>query len=757
MLALATLTFAGAILLHAETPVQAASGVQTSGAAEEGSYYLSEYVEQFQDLNNGSVSVSMDTDGRYRLQKQDNSEFKILQITDFHLTGYDLDGGYGNDRNLTVADTREVLEVYRLVENTRPDLIVMTGDVIYGGDFNTFTGNKRALHTVIQLMNKMNIPWVYIMGNHDHFFADGRMGTGGKAIFMNELAQATTLMYYPDHPTFKEKGGIAEEFLYGTYKLINQDDSLNSVVVALDTGTNTQGTGDYDHAYDAQVDWYKEELRNIAADADMSVLNLKSYMYYHIPLPVVRDVLTGRLVPIHYGKQLEMPCPSIYAGKLWEAVQELGSTKTMSFGHDHVNDTWFTYKGVDFIYGKSIEYTVYADDAVTGGAQRGASEIHVRQNGSYYITENSLNEIEKNTAVMQEDGSWKYVDENHKVDASYTGAAWNGYTWVMFQPERVDASETGIKTVDGRNYIVCNGEYYNLAYIFNPKDYADLNPDLKAAFGYDEEQLIRHFINYGRYEGRKTSFLFDPVFYSNMYPELKEKFGENWSEYYDYFMNNGLYNGDQASLYFDYNFYKNANTDLQHVYGDNVTAYLDHFMKYGLKEGRQGAISFDVAFYRDSYADLLGAFGNDVRRYYLHYSLYGRKEGRIITAQFDATSYLQNNPDVQTTSGDSSLAAYRHFKENGISEGRQGSPIFNWADYRELNADLRATYGSNTYLYFKHFSRYGMKEGRQTARTFNPSIYKNRYADLKAAFGTEYSKYYRHYLRYGMAEGRIAV
>jgi hypothetical protein len=147
-----------------------------------------------------------------------------------------------------------------------------------------------------------------------------------------------------------------------------------------------------------------------------------------------------------------MPCPSIYAGKLWEAVQELGSTKTMSFGHDHVNDTWFTYKGVDFIYGKSIEYTVYADDAVTGGAQRGASEIHVRQNGSYYITENSLNEIEKNTAVMQEDGSWKYVDENHKVDASYTGAAWNGYTTSLIQNGSVATDWSGI-VFDRERYI----------------------------------------------------------------------------------------------------------------------------------------------------------------------------------------------------------------------------------------------------------------------------------------------------------------
>ena len=37
---------------------------------------------------------------------------------------------------------------------------------------------------------------------------------------------------------------------------------------------------------------------------------------------------------------------------------------------------------------------------------------------------------------------------------------------------------------------------------FDARRYADAYPDLKNAFGYDENQLINHYKQYGRHEGR---------------------------------------------------------------------------------------------------------------------------------------------------------------------------------------------------------------------------------------------------------------
>ena len=52
-------------------------------------------------------------------------------------------------------------------------------------------------------------------------------------------------------------------------------------------------------------------------------------------------------------------------------------------------------------------------------------------------------------------------------------------------------------------------------YVFDAKYYADHNADLKKAYGYDEETLYWHFVNFGIEEGRCASPFFDVKFYMN--------------------------------------------------------------------------------------------------------------------------------------------------------------------------------------------------------------------------------------------------
>lgn len=47
-------------------------------------------------------------------------------------------------------------------------------------------------------------------------------------------------------------------------------------------------------------------------------------------------------------------------------------------------------------------------------------------------------------------------------------------------------------------------ENYN---IFDYRAYANIYPDLKAAYGYDARKLYAHYVNYGRAEGRIGSFI----------------------------------------------------------------------------------------------------------------------------------------------------------------------------------------------------------------------------------------------------------
>ena len=85
------------------------------------------------------------------LQKEPGKDFKILNLADIQL-GDMLDIGKR-------AYTEETIR--RLVEETKPDLITLTGD-------QTWTGSQRlSVRYFVELMDSFQIPWAPVFGNHD--------------------------------------------------------------------------------------------------------------------------------------------------------------------------------------------------------------------------------------------------------------------------------------------------------------------------------------------------------------------------------------------------------------------------------------------------------------------------------------------------------------------------------------------------------------------------------------------------------------
>lgn len=121
---------------------------------------------------------------------------------------------------------------------------------------------------------------------------------------------------------------------------------------------------------------------------------------------------------------------------------------------------------------------------------------------------------------------------------------------------------------------------------FDARYYADTYPDLQAAFGYDADALLQHYLTFGLQEGRTASPVFDVHYYQAMYP------------------------------------------DLQAAFGSDLSAYVRHFAAYGMREGRSGNGTFDISGYMSRYPDLQAAFGGDTQAYYLHYISNGYYEGR---------------------------------------------------------------------------------------------------------------------------------
>ncbi len=67
--------------------------------------------------------------------------------------------------------------------------------------------------------------------------------------------------------------------------------------------------------------------------------------------------------------------------------------------------------------------------------------------------------------------------------------------------------------------------------IFNATEYAEMNPDVAAAFGTDENKLFEHYLVFGIDENRAPSKTFDVNAYASSYPDLQVAFGDNVDSY----------------------------------------------------------------------------------------------------------------------------------------------------------------------------------------------------------------------------------
>ena len=130
--------------------------------------------------------------------------------------------------------------------------------------------------------------------------------------------------------------------------------------------------------------------------------------------------------------------------------------------------------------------------------------------------------------------------------------------------------------------------------LFNAEYYANMNPDLKSAFGYDSGKLYNHYLTCGIKEGRSASPIFDPVYYLNNNLDLKNAYGNDYTRAYNHWITYGCAEGRDSSRYYNGFYYRNNNADLNNAYfssgtlGDSYYKLALHYLKYGIGERRWG-------------------------------------------------------------------------------------------------------------------------------------------------------------------------
>lgn len=351
-------------------------------------YLLQPYINTVSAVPHGQSRISYDEDtGTYTITTQEEN-FKILQLTDIHLGGSILSAA---------KDAKALQACYRLISETEPDLVVVTGDLVFPMGIMSFSlSNNAPVMQFASFMRNTGIPWAFTYGNHDtESMATLNRGEVDELFKVLSYKSSRNLLYPYVQPDIYGRSNQVIE-------IRSSDGKLMQALFLIDSNDYVEagGINEYDYIHDDQVEWYGRTVKRLSEQEGRTV---PSMIFIHIPLREYKEANdlyesgSGE-VTYYYGilgeTMIDKICCSEYESRLFDAAVELGSTKAIFCGHDHYNNQSLEYKGIRLTYGYSIDYLAMPGiDKDT--EQRGATLITIEKNGAFDITPYRLTDLEK--------------------------------------------------------------------------------------------------------------------------------------------------------------------------------------------------------------------------------------------------------------------------------------------------------------------------------------------------------------------------
>ena len=261
------------------------------------------------------------TKPRPRIRK--DGKFKIMQAADLHLAT-----GLGKCRHAEppgadcVADTRTLEFVERLLEDEKPDLIILSGDQVNG---DTAPDAQTAIYKYSALFASHKIPYAGIFGNHDD---EGNLDRAASMAIMDGL------------PYSLSTAGPEDVDGVGNYiiEILARGSSSHSALTLYLLDTHSYSPDErkfkgYDWVKPSQIDWFRQASQSLKRKHKEYTHIHMNLAFIHIPLPEYRNPHNFPVL----GNFTEPPtAPHYNSGFMDALIQE--NVLFVSCGHDHVND-----------------------------------------------------------------------------------------------------------------------------------------------------------------------------------------------------------------------------------------------------------------------------------------------------------------------------------------------------------------------------------------------------------------------------------
>lgn len=253
--------------------------------------------------------------------------------------------------------------VTEIIQATTPDLIIITGDLVYGA----YDDNGSVLKAFIEFMDGFQIPWAPVFGNHE---AESKMGIDWQCQQLENgkycLFEQKTLTGNGNYSVGIKQDGVLKRVFY----MLDTNGCTTASKESLANGHTVASVG-----FNAdQIAWYTDQITRLKELSPETKISFA----YHIQQAVFGEALEKygfnqnakyQDILIDYadnkadgdfgyvGRQMKDAWDA--SKKVFNGMKALG-VDSVFVGHEHCNSASVVYEGIRFQYGqKSSEYDRY--------------------------------------------------------------------------------------------------------------------------------------------------------------------------------------------------------------------------------------------------------------------------------------------------------------------------------------------------------------------------------------------------------------
>ncbi|MBR5528447.1 MAG: metallophosphoesterase [Clostridia bacterium] len=303
----------------------------------------------------------------HKINISHDGKIKILQLTDMQIIDADqrrtpdrIDGWKLTEWLPEKNEENVYSHIRYLVEKTNPDLIIITGDIIYG----EFDDSGSTMREFCAFMDSLNIPWAPVFGNHDN------------ETFMGTEWQCE--MFENSKNCLFSRGNV---FGNGNYSVgIYRGGELVRVLYMMDS--NGCGKLGISRGFrNDQLKWLTNSAKEHAGTPCFVCFHIPTRDFYDANIEAgyqtsddashsgFSSFEIGADVPAKngdFGKKHEYIPTSSMCDTILPQLKEIGADGVFA-GHCHMANTSVLYRGIRFTYGfKTGLYDYYDKDALGG-------------------------------------------------------------------------------------------------------------------------------------------------------------------------------------------------------------------------------------------------------------------------------------------------------------------------------------------------------------------------------------------------------